>query len=481
MYAIGQLIAGTGAAFSVLSATAIVLGLFAVRAGGGVKSFIGMLNFQILLKFLLVCLAVKVLSLSPADGTLRQPVITGSVMALGFGALWLATMVQSRITAFRSPIANSGSGPDSILSLSIAFFLVGYGGYAVSMAADFGGRAAETGGILGYARTLSTVKALAIVPALYYAWITGSKKFLSHPFVLTLLLIEVTVGLFSTSKHGALEPLVAAGMVWVARLGFRNYRVLGGVIGLIVYYALIVYPYSQYVRHNGGRDGGLSDRSEVMVDVLGQLLSGGDLAAATELDAGQDVGYFQGGGTLEKLNRFSLVGDADRLIAATYDMQAYTGWTTVVWGFQLMMPSALFPNKPSANSGNFLAHVAGDLGEGDMSTNVSYGVMANFYHAFGLIGGGAAMLVFFGLSHYILRSTFPKAFWTRAPSSRTMWFIIAINHFHHPFAEESISGLIPSVIIYPLVFILIVLVARPIRDLLPRRGGRLQPFSAQRA
>ena len=55
-----------------------------------------------------------------------------------------------------------------------------------------------------------------------------------------------------------------------------------------------------------------------------------------------------------------MVGEADRLIYATEQQQAFTGWETITWGFKLLMPSFLYPGKPIFEAANYLSHIAGE-------------------------------------------------------------------------------------------------------------------------
>src|ERR1700685_1923503 len=96
-YLTGQLLVGTDALVAFLFATAILLGLLSVFAGGGLTSACGCLNAVLIGKFLLFGIALKIILRQPADDTLTAPAATAAVMTLGFMGVLTGTIIQSRI------------------------------------------------------------------------------------------------------------------------------------------------------------------------------------------------------------------------------------------------------------------------------------------------------------------------------------------------------------------------------------------------
>src|SRR5665213_85630 len=115
-YLIGQLMVGTSVAASILLTIAILFGLLAIFAGGGLQSAFGCLNAILISKFLLIGVAIKILVLEPADGTLFAPITTSAVMALGFFGVFLGTTIQSYIPCPRRWSVNRPFSAQMLLS-----------------------------------------------------------------------------------------------------------------------------------------------------------------------------------------------------------------------------------------------------------------------------------------------------------------------------------------------------------------------------
>jgi hypothetical protein len=140
------------------------------------------------------------------------------------------------------------------------------------------------------------------------------------------------------------------------------------------------------------------------------------------------------------------MGLADTLVAGT-DESGQTGWETITWGFKLMVPSFIYPDKPIYPASNFLGHIAHEVSDDDYTTQVSYGIMANFYNAFSYPGVFIGTAVFIGSFYYILRLGFGRARCERRTAGTTAWFVLIIAHYHHMLVEAAVSGLMPSLLL----------------------------------
>lgn len=137
-----------------------------------------------------------------------------------------------------------------------------------------------------------------------------------------------------------------------------------------------------------------------------------------------------------------MIGEADRLISATEKQQAFTGWYTILWGFEMILPRAISPNKPVFSSANYLSHIAGDSHRSDFTTQWAYGVMANFFNAFSFLGTFIGTTVFFAVFYYYLRLCFDNPRWHHTPFGKTIWLFFIIALFHHSLVESDVGGLI---------------------------------------
>lgn len=452
LYFLAQLCTGTGVYVGFLFSLAILFGMYAIWAAGGPFTAFGALNAVLIGKFLLIGIALKVAIGDPADSNLSAPESTGAVMVLGFLGLLIATLIEQRLPVPRNPFIPNVGGPKMLLAITLVFLVFGYGGFLVSLHADLAGDGIQTGGVLGLARILGGLKTFAIVPALLYAWARKTPRFMTHPLPLLVLGVGVVAGIFSTAKLEAMEPLVFWIVVGSLRYGLRDRRILALCVMGTVYYAGIVYPYSQYVRAHGGREGDLSERVHAMTDVLWAVVTKGDLPHESAVKVPDPNASYLGNERLRPFGRLAMVGQADRLVAATINQESWTGWYIVKQGFALATPSFLYPDKPIFGAGNYLGHVTGEVNRRDQTTQVSYGVMATLFNAFSYPGVLAGSIVFFCCFYYMLRIFFGNPQATASPTASTLWFVFIVATFHHSLVEETVAGLIASWSVPVMVF-----------------------------
>jgi hypothetical protein len=469
LYLLGQLLAGTSVIVAAQFTVAIFFGLLAVVAGGGVKSVFGLLNLILIGRYLLVAIAIKIVLLEPADKNLREPAMTSLVMMVGFLALCVGTVVACASPQPCKALLPPVRRLEVYLSFAVVLFVVCNAGYFVGIAPSLNGEGLTTGGVLGYARILGSLKAFAVVPAMFYAWSSGSRRFLTHPLVLAILGASLAVGIFSTAKMDAMEPVVYYVAMAILRRGllYRKLWIFGTATAL--FFALVIFPYSQFVRVTGGREGSFSQRLVVIEDVMYKVLTDSAFRSSITTDAiGQTSGHrlYWDYKVLTPLNRFSLVADADRLISASM-RTAPTEWETITWGFKLLTPSFLYPDKPIYEAGNYFGHMVGDLNLMDRDTQVSYGPFANWYNAFALPGVLVGTILLFVALYYWLRLFCGKAKWSPDPGGRAMWLLLIIGTYHHRLAESTLPGIIAFLPI-PVIVLMLFLIAEKLIIFLPK-------------
>lgn len=454
LYWLAQIAVGTDTAVATLFSIAVFFGLSAIPMAGGLRTVPGFLNLVVLTRMILVGIPLKVFTGQPIDENLRSPVITAAVMALGFAGLWVGSWLYSELPRPRGliePVTHS----ETYLSLGVVFSALTLLSSALVIIHSNSYDEALVGGYWGVVQYLATLKAFSLVLAMYYVWAKGSTRFLSHPLVLGLLAIELALGFATITKQAIMEPVACYLFVGMVRYGWKNRAVWSIALGGAAVYFLVVYPYSQYVRIHGGREGTFSERIAVARDVLFNVASSSQYREEVESEVIHNYGWL-GKKELTPLNRMALVGDASHLIDATATSHYYTGWQTIVIGFQMAVPSFIYHNKPTSSGGNYLGHIAGDLAAGDMNTQVSYGIMANFYNAFGLIGAGLGSLIFFAAFYYALRFWFRSARLSRGPYGSAIWFIFLVLSNHHMITESPVAGFVPQVVNLVVIYALVV-------------------------
>ena len=466
VYLVGQLLTGTNLQVAGLLTGAIVCGLYSIPVGGGLLSAAGLLNALLITHFLLIAVALKIALFEPSDLGLLAPVTTSTVMALGFLGVLIGTWLQRRTPILKWTPIPSINGARMYFSLTLVLIVLGYGGYLVSLRSDLGGEGVQTGGILGIARAFNGFKSFAIVTALYFAWARGGRRFMTHPLTLFVLGLGAVVGVMTTNKQDAMEPFVFYIVVSAFRYGFADKRLWALAAAGVFYYSAIIYPYSQYVRYNGGRQGDLSARIAVMEDVFWQTLTDPEFRKNNSVKVEVSKRSYLGRESLEAFSRLAMVGEADRLISATEEQHAFTGWETIVWGFRLIVPSFIDPDKPVWSTGNLLGHIAGDAGPSDLTTQWAYGIMANLYNAFSYLGVFFGCILFFWFFYYSFRFWFRNPKWSRSPTGTTIWFLLLVTFYQHSLIEDPVAGLVTSMEA-PFLILLLFYLGRLTRLFLP--------------
>lgn len=465
------MLTGTHVYAALMLTSAVACGLFAVGAAGGISSVPGLLSAVILTRYLLVAIAIKTFTWSSTDGTLQAPFNTPAMMALGFFGLLIGVFIQRHLPRPSPPPILEPKGAQMYLALTLVLFVIGYGGYFLLGSGD----EARTGGIFGIAHAVAQLKSFCIVPALFFAWAKGGKRFMTHPLVVLVLVTGAIVGVFTTSKQSAMEPLVFYVVVSGMRYGIRDKRLWALGVSALVYYAVVIYPYAQYSRGNGGREGDLMTRAHAVADIFWLMLTDPNYrssAQASNVDPLKS-NYFDNE-KLEPFNRFAMIGEADRLVYATDAQGAFTGWETISWGFQRMLPSFIYKDKPVWGAGNFLAQITGDTGMGDLTTQVSFGVMANFYNAFGLPAVFLGCVGFFAAFFYSCRFWFGDIHVGGLSTGGSLWALLLVANYHHQLVEETFAGLMPSMEL-PVVVLFVYGLSKIVAGLLPRFAADRQP------
>lgn len=453
IYWLAQIAVGTDTTVATLCSIAILFGLYAIPAAGGLRTVPGVLNLVILTRLLLVGIALKVATGQAIDSHLRSPRVTAAVMALGFFGLWLGCWIYRGLPRPRGVI-HAVKNADTYFSLAVVFTVLTTGSAALVVLKSTSYDTQLTGGYWGVLQYLATLKAFSVVLVMYYVWAKRSPQFLSHPLVLTVLAIEVAVGIAGVTKQGIMEPVACYLFVAFVRYGWRSRAIWSLAAGGAVLYLSVAYPYSQYVRMHGGREGNLRSRLAVIKRVFFEVASDSQYRKEVESEVIQDYGWLNKK-SLTPLNRMALVGDASHLIDATATTHSFTRWGTIVVGFQMAVPSFIYHNKPTSSGGNYLGHIAGDLPPDDMTTQVSYGVMANLYNAFGYRGALIGSVIFFCCFYYVLRFWFRSARLTPGPYGSSVWFIFLVLSNHHIITESPLAAMIPQLVNLVVIAVLV--------------------------
>ena len=443
-YWLMMLITGTDIWDACLLTVAVAFGLMSVTAGGGIKTVPGLLNFVLILKFILIAVVLKTVTFQAADSNLRAPRTTAWVMAVGFFGLYIGTVIFRYVTKIKG-VVKGVNDAGVYLWLTIVFSIACLGSMFLVLMFQNSYEDALLGGFWGIAHQFETTASFCIVPAMYYAWSSGSKKFMSHPLVLSIFIANLALGLAATTKQGLMEPVLCYLSVGFIRYGFRSKAVWSIMAAGGFFYVSIVYPYSQYVRSHGGRNGTFSERLEAIQEVFFSVATDSSFRQSVDSQVSNGDSYL-GRQSLEPISRLAMMGEADRLIAATDETQSYTGWDTIVNGLELMVPRFIADLKPGAGVGNILGHIGGELAPDDFSTQISYGFMANLYNAFGLNGVLIGTIIFMAIFYYVIRLWFGESDLTLTPWGGSIWYLLMGLCFEHGLVEGPVANDLPAFI-----------------------------------
>ena len=449
----GQLIAGTDPQVAFFFSLASMFGLLAVGAAGGVRTGIGALNLVIVGKFLLFMIVVKIVVGEATEKNFYAADRTGQVMVVGFAALWLASLAFGALPRVVRIMPSEFPGKLSLLLMSWVFFLVGNGAsfFVLAVSAETHNGMNTSGGLLSVARQFALFGPMCVPIVMVYLWRKGTRTWLLHPLFIFMIVVSMIPGLVSAKKRDALQPIALAIGIIVARDGFRSKRFVGLAVGIVAGYGLFLYPYSQYARAHGGRDMNFEDRAFAIEQIVTNFISDPGYRDIVEAHIqGAETLCFDSPALLP-VNRFAVACFADRLIAASDSYRIETGWTTITWGFKILVPRFLYPEKPLFGAGNYFGHLTGEVQPWDHYTQIAYGIMADFYCSFRLAGVFVGTFVFFLFAYWILTLLFGRAELVSSPSASTLYWLMIVGLFHEVFVEGVFSTMLPALIIGPLL------------------------------
>lgn len=434
----------------------IILGLYGATRLQGFKTIWGTLIYVFLLKYIFIAIVLKIISVDPIQDRLDYPLLTATIVFLGFIGLLLAIYMFSEFINFKQY-------KDGLISqiklhykdyLILTIILIVFGTFGSLL------RNLSSGVEPIYFKIFKLfipISSISVYTIIQYYHIKNKKNFLFNYIVLLVVFFNISVGMISASKADLLSPLLVYGLTIVKFKGIKYKPLLIGFLGGIFIYIFIIYPYSQVVRYMGVKEGSLSQRIDVIEKINFNTLKVGISKFDSKYDKSSYLPiYFM------PFNRFAMIGEAQHLISATYNKQSFTGFKTIIWGFQYALPS-FFPWKRNVGTGNYLAHYSGQVGDNDFKTNISYGIFANAYNAFDV---ESVFIIVFLI--YIFFFSYTYFFFGNPVTFSFYWFILFIS-LQHAIVEATIASFIATVIRLPLNIIVLLMMLKIITFILYRK------------
>jgi hypothetical protein len=459
-----QVLLGGDLSSSAMFAGATFFGFLAVLEAN-VTTALGILNLLLVGRFLLGAYVTKNLLMGESiTARMSAPEETAAVMLLGFAGVWAGTAAVCRnvrsLPQFRVRV-----DPRNLLVLSLVFFIVG--GIS-SIAVRIVGADDAVGGVWGIAKSIAPMRILALPALMLYLWSTDSRRWLTHPMVLSCALLLLVLGVLSSSKQNMAEPLVIYFLMAVARYGWRHPVAWMSIPLTIAIFQFFIFPIGQYARQAGAEHKNAREAAIATADItwgyltdsayrayIQRFVTGSDRTEKPLSYLGEDIGAY---------GRLAMIGEADRLVSAT-KMYGYTGWETIRDALLLQVPYFLYPNKPQLGTNNFLGRYTGDLRPEDMSTQVSYGFMANAYN----VSGFATVFPLSVITSFFVLGLL--ALMASGPVYANPWSFAAVIGAHQSYVEASFSGqfsVFHAPILAVVVLLIVFLVEWVLRQVTPK-------------
>jgi hypothetical protein len=258
--------------------------------------------------------------------------------------------------------------------------LMGIGSLALLWSYVFGyfGLVATTGADAGDAAGAVSAIGFLLTIAHVVAWnrffLDRDRRFLQLGLISTLVML--TFGLFANSKGQVVAPFFYIALCSWGASGKFPVKLL--LIPLLLY-IFVAFPFVTASRL--ALQGGLQvSNYELAHATIDYLFSGQWLSDAADFNA------------IEPLGRGLLPYFALIVQQAGSTVEFALG-RTLEQGFELLVPRALYPDKPDMNIGNWTAQNFGVVSVTDDLTNISPTYMGEFYMNFGLSGVLIAMFL----------------------------------------------------------------------------------------
>ncbi|HEX4644790.1 MAG TPA: hypothetical protein VH598_04205, partial [Verrucomicrobiae bacterium] len=370
-----QLVSGTLQVYAELIFLFIVLSGITVNLLGGLNSISGFCVAAMSLKIVVISQIAKVFLWQPADQRLETPLETAAVLLAGMAGMCLAAALTAPVR-FRKHILSTAVDSESLRALSIVLTLIGLVvTFGITVLGGGGDGVLQVGGVVGVLRQFSFCLSFAIGVGTAYTIVGSNGKRLFSIFNAVPFFISFIFGVLYASKEGMFGPFLYLALAACAfNFAIRGIH-LACLLAFVLTATFIFYPFAQLarseVRGYGFKDT-IGESGRFIGEHFGSLSGFQDMLAAEANSPPEQDFYNYYRKPLGLFERLSLIKMVDLLTSSTLQ-EGTSGWETVIHGFKMMVPRAIYPQKPVWNTGQLLAHKAGMLAEDDESTQVSFG------------------------------------------------------------------------------------------------------------
>ncbi len=420
---IGQLLTNTDPIFALLFFSYTQFFVIAFNSLGGARTVNGLALAALALKTVLISQVAKLGLLEPAHSNLTTPILTMGVMTVG---MFTVACVSFHLGSIRTPKQThflSIVDPVRLRRISITSLVVGFFGSLVYFGLSvesLGPMGAGMASYLKFALPLSTVSAVGA------RVMETSRKHCTDFLVLFTVLVQVVLGVVTTSKSLSFEALLCL-VLAAYYFGYRP-KMIAIIVGAGAAFFLttVIVPITFLARDLVFTET-LPKKVEIVTKMVSELLSSSEsLSSVYEQRKEDEINFLtETGGYYENarsmlLERFSLIKAADILISKS----ALAGTLGMRFFFSTLdiLPTSVTGDTPF-KKGIFLAHWADVTSDEDENTAVSFTMFGEAYvygEWLGLVMLSGFLFALFLFANALVLSPLPNNIWS-------IWLLVLIQ------------------------------------------------------
>jgi hypothetical protein len=330
--------------------------------------------------------------------------------------------------------------------------LVGAVSLVWSYAFGYFGLIATSGSEAGDASGAISVLGFLLTIAHVISWNAyfTQRRLLSIALATTFLL--VTAGMVANSKGQMLAPFTLIALCFWGATGKFPYKLV--VISLLLY-ILVAFPFVTASRLAMAATALGASRAELADVAIDYLLSGQWLQDSAESNALASLG--------ERLLPYFT-----EVVRQAGERVPYFHGKTLVEGLEIMIPRAIYPDKPDLSIGNWTGQAFGEVHWQDDITNLSPTFIGEFYMNFGLTGVCVGMALTGVLAVLVDRYLIVQR------NSWTMPIMVSFVGWQEAFIGHSILPFIKSAFVWLAILLVVKKFAQK-----RSRGPQLPPTATQ--
>jgi hypothetical protein len=446
---------GNNVAFTGLVVYFTAIGAVTVQMLGGLFNLLGASVFVLMIQNVLISQTAKVLFGERGDINLIHPITTMTVYCTGLTALFLAAVLYkslglNKLRPIVAPFEDLGRL--RVLAIVLTVFAV-VREVLLQRLGVFEGGGVFVGGIVGPLRQLGFLTTLGVAAGTAYVILASNGRRCVGPLNFIAMIPATVSGVLLAVRQEMALTFMAFILTLVA-FKFKLRVLHYAVIGILAYvFFFILSPYALYARSEGGvRVGTLEERLQKAFNGLLEVTANPgkyqERAASHNYNDPWDyhrLSYY--GKPNPLLDRYSMIVLVDAVVDGVL-VRGHTGMTTIVPGFQMLVPRFLYPDKPPLGTANYVAaRGRGIMTALDPHTQPTVGFMSDAFLAFGMPGVFVISFMI-GFVYYVVYSVLINPNLSRNIFTACLMFVTV-----WVFSEATIQGQILNCLFWPTLFL----------------------------